>query len=561
MGICAAISGEALAIEITQTSGTNPRFPVPKDIQPPRSPAPEPIEPLQLPPANEILKPTPKSKPEEIPLTSPELFIVNEFNFVGSTVFSEEQLREATISFVGRPLSFAELQQAASAITQLYVNSQYITSGAYLPPQKIEAGVVTITIVEGTLEEIIVLGTERINPGYIRERIESKTGKPLNRAELISALQLLQINPQIESISSQLKKGSQPGTNILEVEVSEASSFGAGITLDNARSPSIGSFRQSLTLNAANLAGETDNLTAFYAHTKGSHELNSSYTVPVNPQNGTIRVSYRFFSSQVIEPPFDVLNIESESREYSLSFRQPLIENIFSELAAGVNLSHQQSEVSLDEQPFPSRGTDERGRTRISTLRFFQEWTKRGEGQVFLARSEFNWGIDALDATINESGPDGQFFIWRGQILWAKLLAEDTTFLLRSQLQLAERELPGLEQFTIGGINSVRGYRTNQIVTDNGISATAELRFPVYKEDRSKILLQLGPFIDVGTGWNNSEIELEQSTLVSVGLTMELLLKGSFSARIDWAVPLIDVNQRGNSLQEKGLYFRVNLEI
>lgn len=71
------------------------------------------------------------------------------------------------------------------------------------------------------------------------------------------------------------------------------------------------------------------------------------------------------------------------------------------ELALGISASRLESETSLLGFPLPlstSAGADEQGRTRISALRFFQEWTQRDARQVIAARSRFNLGVGAIDA-------------------------------------------------------------------------------------------------------------------------------------------------------------------
>ncbi|WAK74656.1 hypothetical protein AP9108_32925 [Arthrospira sp. PCC 9108] len=61
--------------------------------------------------------------------------MVEKFSFEGNTAFSDQQLAEVTQSFLNRPITFAELLQARSAITNLYISEGYITSGAFIPPR------------------------------------------------------------------------------------------------------------------------------------------------------------------------------------------------------------------------------------------------------------------------------------------------------------------------------------------------------------------------------------------------------------------------------------------
>lgn len=138
-----------------------------------------------------------------------------------------------------------------------------------------------------------------------------------------------------------------------------------------------------------------------------------------------------------------------------------------------------ESETSLLDTPFPlSAGADDQGRTRISAVRFFQEWSQRSNTEVLFARSQFSLGIGALNATINKDAPDSRFFAWRGQTAWLRRLG-DTTLVLRADLQLADRPLVPLEQFSLGGVATVRGYRQDALLSDNGFLASAELRIPI----------------------------------------------------------------------------------
>ena len=75
--------------------------------------------------------PTPTFTPEA-PQIEASVF-VSEFSFIGNTVFTNEQLLEVAQPYLNREVSFTELVQLRSEITDLYINSGYTTSGAYLP--------------------------------------------------------------------------------------------------------------------------------------------------------------------------------------------------------------------------------------------------------------------------------------------------------------------------------------------------------------------------------------------------------------------------------------------
>lgn len=360
-------------------SPTRPEIPSPQDVQPPSpEPLPSPELPPPLPPPEDLLqpqRPTP-TLPETLPGRAPETITVKRFEVVGSTVFSPEQLAKVLARFTKKPISFAELFQARSAVTKLYIDQGYITSGAYIPPQRLQSGVVKIQVVEGGLEDIQVTGTRRLNSNYVRSRIGIATKKPLNRNRLLESLQLLQLNPLIQNLSAELSTGSRPGASVLEVRVTEAKSDSIQVVLDNGRVPSVGSFRRRLQANELNFLGQGDSLSLAYTNTEGSNALDASYVFPLNPRNGTLSINYGTTSSDVIERPFNILDIESASRYYELSLRQPIVQTPSKEFALGLTASRRETKASLDAGDervgFPSPGADERGSTQISALQFFR---------------------------------------------------------------------------------------------------------------------------------------------------------------------------------------------
>ncbi|GAP98804.1 ShlB/FhaC/HecB family hemolysin secretion/activation protein [Leptolyngbya sp. NIES-2104] len=544
-------------------SVAQPVVPIPPQDLPrplPPQPSPEPQIPTPLPPPDQLL-PQPITPPStiETPGNIPDTIQVKQFDVVGSTVFSAKDFEPITKPYLNRNVSFAELLQLRSAIAELYIKNGYVTSAAVLPPQVLTGGVVKIQVIEGSIEQINVIGTRRLNPAYIRSRIGLSVQAPLNVNRLLEGLRLLQLDPLIASISADLQAGTRPGTSVLQVTITEAKTFSVTPTLDNARSPSVGSFRRQLELSQANLLGLGDGLRASYTNTDGSNGVDLSYTVPLNPRNGTLRLAYGSTRSRVIESPFDVLDIQARSRYYELTFRQPIVQRPTNEFTLGLTFSRQESETELGIDnigPFRlSPGADEQGRTRISALRFFQEYVQRSERQVFAARSQFSFGLGLFDATINDQAPDSQFFTWRGQAQWTRLLARDSLLLVRGDLQLSDRTLVPLEQIGIGGVDTVRGYRQDALLTDNGFLFSSEVRLPILRSGRA--LVQVTPFIDVGTAWNRSGANPNPNTLVGAGFGFLWQQGDDFSARIDFGFPLVSIEGERRSLQEKGIYFSI----
>ena len=558
----AVIEDEALAPKaesmLAQTTAPLPRS---SDLTPPSlEPLPD-LEPLpeDLPPPEELLGPDfePVPLPETpLPETGATI-VVEQFVVTGSTVFTQAEFDAVTAPFRDRPITFTEVQAARDAVTQLYVDNGYVTSGAVLPPQSSTDGVIQLEAVEGSVEDIVVEGTWKLKPAYISSRLNQGVGTPLQINDLLEQVQLLQLNPLVESISADLQAGTAPGTNLLVATVVEADSFDVGFSLDNNRNPAVGSVRGRVLVNARNLTGFGDALTLSYSRSDGGGELDAFYTIPVNPQNGSITLSYGRTDSDLVDDLGAALNISSEAEVLELTYRQPIIQTLNQDLTLGLIGSYETSQTFIDDEGFPlSPGANNDGETKVTALRFLQEWVKRDTDGVMALRSLFSFGVDAFDATVNDGDiPDSQFFAWLGQGQWVKQLAPDTPLIVRGRLQLSPDALLPSEQFSLGGQATVRGYRQDTLLADNGLNLSVEARIPVWRAEDSDTIVQLTPFIDGGYGWNSRGPNPDDNTLLGIGTGLLVRLENQAAFRLDWGIPLIDDDEDGTSLQEQGLYF------
>jgi hemolysin activation/secretion protein len=209
---------------------------------------------------------------------------------------------------------------------------------------------------------------------------------------------------------------------------------------------------------------------------------------------------------------------------------------------------------------YPTPGADANGSTRVTAARFFQDYTRKDTQQVFALRSQLSLGLTAFNATDNPSSPDSKFLTWRGQAQYVRALAPNSIFLAKLDTQLADRPLLAIEQIGVGGQDTVRGYRQDLLLADNGIIASAEVRLPIFTPPDSKQVIQVVPFLDLGVGWNqpNNPSTNLTPTIASGGLGLRYQDGNDFSARLDYGIPFtaIDLNKRTG--QEKGFYFAVN---
>lgn len=519
---------------------------------PPRTP--EPQKPILTPPETQDI---PEIEGEG---AQGETFFVKKIEIIrDNEEILTKEIAEITSKLENQTVSFEQLLQLRSDITKLYIDNGYINSGAFLLSQVIDKdGVVKIQVVEGELEDIQLEGLNRLRASYVRSRIKRAATVPLNKNRLERALQLLQIDPLISQVNAELTAGSSPGKNILKLIVKEAPAFHAGIFARNSQSPSIGSEQFGIFAVHDNVLGFGDSLRAEYGITEGLDIYDINYIFPVNAKNGEIGFRFSNNDSRIIEDRFEDIDIRSEAQTYSLNFRQPLTLTPNSEFALGLGLDLRRSQTFiLDDIPFSFSEGAEDGESKVTVIRFSQDWVQRDTTTVLAARSQFSFGIDAFDATVNSSGTDGRFFSWLGQFQWVQQVTPRSILVSRINAQLTPDSLLSLEKFSIGGIDTVRGYRQNELVTDNGVTASVELFIPLTSNSNE---LRIAPFFDIGAAWNNRGINPDPNIIAGVGVGLLWQPNRDLNLRLDYGLPLIDIEDRGDTLQDNGLYFSLQYQ-
>ena len=177
---------------------------------------------------------------------------------------------------IDKEVTFEQLLEIRTAVTDLYTRNGYTTSGAFLPRQDVSDGSIEIQVVEGELERIEVQGLNRLQKSYVRSRIAAaKTLINIRRLE--SALQLLQLDPLFTRVQAELTAGTVPGSNILILNLKEAPPLSAALIVDNHNSPSVGSTRGTAVLSHNNLSGLGDRALVEVGISEGVEDYNISY--------------------------------------------------------------------------------------------------------------------------------------------------------------------------------------------------------------------------------------------------------------------------------------------
>ena len=115
------------------------------------------------------------------------------------------------------------------------------------------------------------------------------------------------------------------------------------------------------------------------------------------------------------------------------------------------------------------------------SLNYTATWSPKGSmttadaGLTFAARE---LGSDTAEFDLNRFKADGNFFYLRGDLSHQRDLPAGFQIFGKLQGQVADQPLVNSEQFAGGGLGTVRGYLEAEVLGDDGVAATVELRSP-----------------------------------------------------------------------------------
>lgn len=506
--------------------------------------------------------PRPQGNPAEVrPL--PRIW-VKEFRFQGKLILAEAELRRLAAPYQGRTLTWQELEGLRQQLSAHLVQQGYLNSGVQVNDQQVKAGVITFTVVAGTLSTITIDNHSSFRTSYLQKRIAQGAVSPLNVTTLQQNLQLLQQDPRINKITAELRPGTEIGEGLLAVQVEENPPWTAGVSVDNGRSPAIGDLHGQLTLTRQNLLGIGDTLQGAYGLTDGgSSDYSLAGSLPLTSSDTMITIHTARTETVLVEEPFSDLNIVYQTTLWRAGVTHPFVRRPDREFRLGLAFDHKENESFLLGRPFAFfAGTDE-GRGSLAIWRFSQEFAHRGARRVMALSSSFSQGENRSLAEDPGPGVDKRFFSWSGQgklVVSHWLFGRESQAVLQSALQLTRASLLPSERFSLGGMNSVRGYRENSYLRDNGIFASLELRVPLLTNPRADALTAtLVPFLDAARGWNSEQGVALGTGIIGTGVGLLLSKKRWFECRVFYGIPLGHRDTTGNSWQDRGVHVQVRL--
>lgn len=505
-----------------------------------------------------------KSSVMSLPAVPVKQIVVQDIQFSGNQVLSSTELKEVVAGYMGKTLSYTELEELRARITRLYVARGYLNSGAVLAVaegvEPFPGGIVTVRLIEGRISEVRIKGEGRLMQSYIRDRLVNEA-EVFNMPVLQRRFQLLLTDPLFDKINSRILPGEQPGTAVLDIDVQRAPSSGLNLYANNYRAASIGSDVLGVSGWVRNLSGLGDMLEANFSHSEGADPMHLGWNLPLNSIGTSLRLSADHGSSAVIDESLKSVDIKSRSSGYELGLTQALLNSLQRKIEIGVSYGQRDSQTSLLGEAFSFTPGEPDGYSRTRVLRLSQEWTERWETQALALRSVFTFGRNNLDQS-DSAAPARQYRIWTGQLQYVNNLDKDgRQIVLRASTQQSPDRLMPLERFSLGGVTSVRGYRENALVRDRAYMLNAEFHYPLNLGQDGGHKIRLIALTDLASASNVGEAS---QSLASIGAGLNWQWK-------NWAADLILAKKlktidgagavTGSNLQDQGVHLQLSYRV
>jgi hemolysin activation/secretion protein len=477
-------------------NSASPAFIPPPETKKPLLPLVEtPPDPASLVDSEQVRPDSPTSL-ESIPLeTHLQLTAIQ---LEGVTVFSEQELQPLLASWLGKEVRFQDLQALTLAITRFYAEQGYVTSYAYLPPQAISHGELTVRVVEGRLGQVRMEGGKYVRPGYVARRLTLKSGEVLRLSTIERQMAILNRNPLLSGTQAILTPGQQSGTSDLTLQVSSERPWHASVFADNAGRSLVGLYRSGVILSHDNLLGRGDRLVSSTVAANGTFSTLAEYQLPLNRHDWTLSASYAFsriklgHSSEIL-----ATDLTGTNHRASLTLAAPLYQSTHWEAQSEVSANYYtgklfQGGMALEEKP---------------GLSSFDRVTALGAGlsvNGYPARGSWRLHGGVEQGIAGLAGSNQAYWRLLADGFFARQLPMGWTLLLRGQGQWSPGSVPALVQYQAGGINSIRGFSEGFLIGDSGYSVSTELRGPFYGLPRKiRESLQWAVFADHGAVFRN----------------------------------------------------------
>lgn len=478
----------------------------------------------------------------------------------GITPASIQALADAQFSKLGgsatQPvkLGFDQLQGVADVITKRIRAAGFVLATAYLPAQTVgEDRVVHIHVLEGEIGRIIVKGNKHYRASVIAAPAEKLRGKALQNSAVSTALLYDRDLPGV-SVSATFQPGETTGATDLIMVARETKPYTITLGANNYGTELTGRYRAQAGITWNNPLGIGDSLAANvdYALDPSQNVFGSlSYRAPTVVVPGLSGVLGATRSElQINSGAFANLHVKGPSTSYFGGADWKFVNNTDLKMLGSLHLIREESKLELGGFNFPL--SDER--FKLAELGFGMEHTDK----------RFN-GVDLLQVSVRKSisddskqpdlvSPDHSTSFLSERFSYTRLqfLTKTQRLYFKFNGQYSKDVLAPLEQFAIGGPDSVRAYPIADALSARGYYTSLEYHVdaPGFSAKPSPFhgrpwreLLEVETFLDYARGFpvaqeRASGLKPVTYSGVGAGFIFRLPFWHHLEFHFDGAVPL-----------------------
>ena len=423
----------------------------------------------------EIRRPMLPSGPAELVFTRPQSaaakardskrFLVKGFQFSGNQALSQGQLRQVVERFVALELTLAEVNKAADAVTAYYRNKGYPLAIALVPTQKVDDGLVIIEVIEGRIGTLSFDGANRYSNERLQSYVKTVVQQPVITMEALeSALLALNDLPGL-SASATLSAGQNRGESDVVIKVKE-SPIKASFQLNNNGRTEAGSIRGDLTVEIPNPLGFGDQiiLRKMQAERGLLDYTQLKYSLPWGVKGGRVALS-QSIAKYAISGEFSALEIAGEVVTSELSTTYPFVRSRNRNIVGSVGIRETQTRQAALATPISSKSLS------LLSVGSSANWVHKDASSttasaVFTSNFKDNTNNDPT-AVLGKLDLD---------VTHLTGISPKWDFYFRGAGVVSGSSLPDSEKFSIGGPDSVRGFRSSELRGDRGYLITGEFR-------------------------------------------------------------------------------------
>lgn len=496
-------------------------------------------------------------------------FPIRRFIVYGNTAFPRDTLRKLVGDLRGQEQTSADVEKARDRIEKYYHENGYPTTLVNIPEQPIEGGFVYLQVIEGKVGSMTVKGNSWLSEKRIRKVLPSMAaGEIVSLPQIKKELTAVNAIPDVKMIPA-LSPGKETGKTDVELTVEDRVPIHGSLELNNRSSHDTTPLRVNAALRYDDLWGLGHSINLQY---QGSPQkfsevevFSGSYVLPA-PWKDTHRlVMYGVYSNSTTTfgESFNTLGKGSIiGGRYIIPF--PAYSSYNHSAVIGFDYKN------FVDNTFQTGAADSAVSSPVTyaPLSLAYNGSLLDSSGVTLFNCGFNMAFRGL--VTRQQDFDNKRFKARANYIYGTLGAErrqqlpaGASLLVKLDGQIADQPLISNEQYSAGGMDSVRGYKESEEMGDSSFHGVLELAAPNLAP---KLGLgerfQLIPytFYDFAALWVKDPLPGQDAAMdiQGTGIGIRGLLFRDLEFQTDLAFALSDTNKikRGDSL----VYFKVKYQ-